>query len=143
MNCKGRNSASGVARLLATKSSLSGRNIFLWDKTGQSEKETESESLEEVLGLSIIRLKNNLSILARKKKDPFFTSLNFKSTIEKLMTKYDQVYVCSGDEEATLGLLAMSELYPSVVLLARLRKTRKIDIKKINSIYPVETLLYD
>ena len=143
MSCKGRNSASEVARLLASKSCLSGRNILLWDKSGQTEKEAENASIETVLGLTAMQLKNGLSIISNKDDEQIFTSLSFKANIKKLIETYDQVYVCSDDKEGALGLMALSGADPSLVLIARLRKTRKMDIKKINSICSVETLLYD
>ena len=77
-----------------------------------------------------MQLKNGLSIISNKDDEQIFTSLSFKANIKKLIETYDQVYVCSDDKEGALGLMALSGADPSLVLIARLRKTRKMDIKK-------------
>ena len=59
------------------------------------------------------------------------------------MANYDQVYVCSNKNEAIMALMALEQFDPSIVLLARLRTTRKIDIKKITSNQTINLMFYD
>ena len=142
-NIGGRPTASDVARLLATKSSMSGRKVVLCDKTGNSEKDTEDEETEDVSGVSIARLNNKISVLKDDKEPSFFTSTKFKTRIETLMASYDQIFICASNKESFLGLMALKDLNPSIVLLARLKKTRRNDVKKIKANQPIDVLFYD
>ena len=143
VNCGGRPTASGTARLLATQSSTSGRKVVLCDKTGQTENELEGELLQEINGLPLVRLGDKISFLKGQNEASFFTSSSFNSTIEKLLATNDQVFICSHNYEASLGLMALKNFDPSIVLLARLRKTRKSEIKKIRKSQTIDILFYD
>ena len=63
--------------------------------------------------------------------EPFFTSVKFKTTVESLMSTYDQIFICTNDKEALMGLMVVQTFNPGVVLLARLRKTQKDEMKKL------------
>ena len=73
----------------------------------------------------------------------FFTSSNFNATIKGLISKYDQVFICSSNNEGILGLMALKDFDPSVVVIARLRSTRKAEISKIKLNHPVNILFYE
>ena len=60
-----------------------------------------------------------------------------------MQENYEQVYVCSNNSEAILGLMALSEFNPTIVTIASLRKTKKADIKKIKSRHSIDILFYD
>ena len=143
INCGGRPTSSGTARLLANQSSASGRKVIICDKTGQSEKQLENGSIDDNHGSHVTSLGENLDILTGENSASFFTSSSFNSTIKKLMANYDQVYVCSNKNEAIMALMALEQFDPSIVLLARLRTTRKIDIKKITSNQTINLMFYD
>ena len=143
INCGGRPTSSGTARLLANQSSASGRKVIICDKTGQSEKQIENGSINDNHNSHITSVGETLDVLTGENSASFFTSSNFNSTIKKLISNYDQVYVCSNKNEAITALMALKQFDPSVVLLARLRTTRKTDIKKITSNQPINIMFYD
>ena len=73
----------------------------------------------------------------------FFTASNFNSKIKDLISDFDQVFICSSKADANLGLIALEKFSPSIVLLAGLRSTKKLDIKKITATQPIDILFYD
>ena len=143
MNCGGRTTSFGTARLLATQSANSGRSIVLYDKTGQSEKDIQYKTLKDTSELPILEVGKDLNLMSVKSEDFLLTSSKFKETIGKLQENYEQVYVCTSNSEAILGLMALSEFNPTVVTIARLRKTKKADIKKIKLRHSIDILFYD
>ena len=76
-------------------------------------------------------------------KGHFFSSSTFHSTIKNLIATYDQVFICPKDNEAVVGLMALKDFDPAIVLLAGLRRTRKVDIKKVIANKPIDILFYD
>ena len=60
-----------------------------------------------------------------------------------MISDYQQVYIASKDEEAISGLMALKQFKPTLVVNARLRKTRKMDIDRINSIQKISILFHD
>ena len=143
MNCGGRTSASGTARLLAIHSSDTGRKSILFDKTGQSEKKLEDNTTQTISGLPIIKINSNMDLLATENDTISLTSSRFKESIEKLQKVYEQIYVCVENSEAILGLMALQDLNPTLILLASLRKSKKVDIKKVRSNQHIDILFYD
>ena len=59
------------------------------------------------------------------------------------MDNFDQVIVSSSNKDANLGFEALKEFNPCIVLLAGLRKTRRIDIKRLTENQPIDILLHD
>ena len=76
-------------------------------------------------------------------EDPFFTSSKFESNIKDLLSNFDQVFVCSGKVDTNLGLIALERFKPSLVLIAGLRSTKKLDIRKLKINQPVDLLFHD
>ena len=60
-----------------------------------------------------------------------------------LFESYDQVILSGGDVDPSAALVAIKKFDPAVVLLARTKHTKKSDIRKIQSIQPIEVLLYE
>ena len=146
LNAGGRATASGTARLLATKSSCSGRKILLCDVTGRSMSDTENKTKQSTTGLSIIEAENGLDVLLgydRNNTSSFFTSSNFKKNIESFLSSYDQIYISTENRESMAGLIALQPFDPTIILLARLRKTLKTNIRKIVAIQPIGILFND
>ena len=75
--------------------------------------------------------------------NPFFTSPNFNKTVKDLKNHFDQVFICSSGKNSNLGLMALGEFTPSLVLIAGLRSTRKLEIRKIETDQPIDLLFYD
>jgi len=142
-NSGGRLQTSKVASILASQSSQSGRKVILCDTTGQTEKEIEDTPKQHVSKLPIINVKNNMNVMTGATEASFFTSTNFNSTIKDLVDHFDQVFICSSNSNASLGLMALSEFAPGLVLISSLRKTRKCDIKNIQTRQPIDLLFYD
>ena len=72
-----------------------------------------------------------------------FNSINFKSTVKDLTNKFDQVVICSNTRSAQLGLIALVDFTPGLVLISGLRKTKKSDIQNIKTTHPIDFLFYD
>ena len=142
-NSGGKPSASDAARLLATQSAQSGRRVVLCDTTGQSETGIDDSSSSTSSEFSIVDMGENINILANTNGSYFFTSKQFNSTIKDLTKRFDQVFVCSSNSNAQLGLMALTEFSPSLVLIAGLRKTKKIDIKNVKIKQSIDVLFYE
>ena len=143
LNCGGRLTASGVARILATKSSETGRKVILCDKSGNSEKELVGLDSDQPSGLNVITIGDFISVMKGDSEALSFTSPSFDSTIKNLLTEFDQIFLCSSDSEGMLGLLAIENFKPTVILLASLRKTRRKEIKNVNADLNIDILFYD
>jgi len=142
-NSGGQPTASNAARLLASHSAQSGKNVVICDTTGQSEKEIKEKPILENSDLPIVGMEKNISVITGVNVGSFFTSSNFKSTIKDLIDGYDQVFVCSNNNNNQLGLMALEDFVPGLVMISGLRKTRKSDIKKIKTKQTLDLLFYD
>jgi hypothetical protein len=145
VNSGGQLTASNAARLLATQSAQSGRNVVLCDTTGQVEKEVKDKerTTKDENGTSIHKINDNLSAITGAVGSSFFTSKTFNRKIKDLAGRFDQVFICASNRNAQLGLMALLELAPCLVLISGLRKTKKSDIKNIKSRQPIELLFHD
>ena len=88
-------------------------------------------------------MSDNLSVMTDLSEAVFFTSKDFSSTLKNLTDQFDQVFLCSSNRNAQLGLMALKETVPSIVMVTGLRKTRKIDIQNIKLRKPIDLLFYD
>lgn len=143
LNSGGYPSASNAVYLLAGHSAQSGKKVVLCDATGQTEKTINEKLTEEDPDLSVISIENNISLLKGADGASFFTSVNFCSTIKDLTDRFDQVFVCSSNKNAQLGLTALAEFVPGLVIISGLRKTKKFDIKNIKKRQPIDLLFHD
>lgn len=143
MNSGGQLNASNATRLLAIQSAQSGRNVILCDTTGQSEKEIKEKNTADDSAFPIQKINDNLSVIIGTSGSSFFTSKTFNSTIQDLAGRFDQVFICTSTINAQLGLMALLELAPGLVMISGLRKTKKSDIKNIKSRQPIDVLFHD
>ena len=111
MNSGGKLTASNAARLLATQSAQSGKNIVLCDTTGQSTKDIKGNAEIDSSGLPIHNINDNLSVISDATGSSFFTSKNFNMTIKDLEERFDQVFLCTSKINSQLGLMALSSLH--------------------------------
>ena len=88
-------------------------------------------------------LDDNISVMAGHEGASFFTSAKFSEQIKDLTNSFDQVFICSSNINAQLELMALSEFSPSLVVIASLRKTKKLDIKNLTARKPIDLLLHD
>ena len=143
MNAGGQLTASNAARLLATQSAQSGRNVVLCDTTGQIEKEIKGKATTDDSAFPIHNINDSLSVISGATGSSFFTSKTFIKTIRDLAERFDQVFICTSTRNSQLGLMALLEFVPSLVMIAGLRKTKKSDIKNIKSRQAIDILFYD
>ena len=143
MNSGGKMTASNAARLLAIQSSQSGRNVVLCDTTGQSEKEIKEKTKPTDTAYPIYNINDKMSVMSLSLGGNFFTSKTFSETIKDLAGRFDQVFVCTTNRNSQLGLMALLEFVPCLVLISGLRKTKKSDIKNIKSKQPIDILFHD
>ena len=85
----------------------------------------------------------NISAMSGADGASFFTSKNFNTTIKELTGRFDQVFLCSSNKNAHIGLMALSEFEAGLVLISGLRRTKKIDIKNNKSRQPIDILFHD
>ncbi len=143
MNLGGQLTASNAARLLATQSAQSGRNVVLCDTTGQIEKEIKEKTTTDKSIFPIHNITDNLSVVTGAAGSLFFTSKTFNTTIRDLAKRFDQVFICTNNRNSKLGLMALLELTPGLVMISGLRKTKKSDIKDIKSRQLIDLLFHD
>jgi hypothetical protein len=143
INSGGQMTAPNVARLLATQSAQSGRNVLLCDTTGQSEKDIKEKNTVDDSAFPIHKINDNLSAITDANGSSFFTATTSKITIKDIAKRFDQVFICTSNRDAQLGLMALLEFAPGLVTISGLRKTKKSDIKNIKSRQPIELLFHD
>ena len=76
LNSGGRPTAPNAARLLATKSAQSGRNVVLCDTTGQLKKEFKDQAEVQNSALPIMNVGKNISIMTDADETTFLPRLN-------------------------------------------------------------------
>ena len=111
--------------------------------SNQSNKEIEGHPKSAISDITVSKADGGFDILTECNRAAFFTSKNFKSTIESLLSAYDQVYISSDGKKSMAGLVALKPFDPSLVVLSRLRKTTKASIRKVVSMHPVSILFHD
>ena len=142
-NSGGKLSASQLGQLMATQSFRSGRKVLLCDLGIQSNKKDDEKPTMDISGISINPSDETFDRARNLEISAFFTSANFGSQIKALIEAYDQIFICSDDEKSNAGLMAVKSFDPALVLLTRLRKTNKANIRKIKSIHRVSILFHD
>ena len=143
MNAGGQLTATNAARLLATQSAQSGRNVVLCDTTGQIEKEIKDNATTDDSAFPIHNINDSLSVISGATGSSFFTSKTFIKTLKDLAERFDQVFICTSTRNSQLGLMALLEFVPGLVMISGLRKTKKSDIKNIKSRQAIDILFYD
>ena len=143
MNSGGQMTASNTARLLAIQSAQSGRNVVLCDTTGQVEKDIKEKNTADDSAFPIQKINDTFSAITDANGSSFFTETTFNTTIKDLSKRFDQVFICTSNRNKQLGLMALLEFAPGLVLISGLRKTKKSEIKNINARQPIDLLFHD
>ncbi len=142
-NSDGRPSASKLGRLMATQSFRSGRNVLLFDLSSKSNKESDKKPNRDIAGVAINASDTTFDQALDFGGSAFFTSAEFGRQMKALMEAYNHIFICSDDAKSNAVLMAIKPFDFSLVLLTRLRKTKKANIQKIKSIHPVSILFHD
>ena len=143
VNSGGKMTASNTARLLAIQSAQSGRNVVLYDTTGLVKKDITEKNTADDSAFPIHNISNNLSVIADANGSSLFTATTFKTTIKDLAKRFDQIFIYASNKNAQLGLIALQEFEPSLVMITGLRKTKKSDIKNIKERVPIDLLFHE
>ena len=144
VNLGGRSSASGICRILATKSAMTGRSVVLCDITGFSSKEGIFGKTKVISGVSYGETDFGLDVMQpNEKSSNFFSSYEFKNNLNGLLSLYDQIYICGNRKESSIGLKALEPYKASLVVLSRLRKTLKSEIRRVRIADPKGILIDD
>jgi uncharacterized protein involved in exopolysaccharide biosynthesis len=138
----GQPSSYNTARLLAVNSAQSGRKVIICDTTGQSKKEIEDNSTNNSPDLLTTSIGNNIDVMKGAIEATFFMSKDFNAKIKDLTDRFDQVFICSSNRNGYTGLIALSEFEMGLVMISGLRRTKKFDIKNIQSKQPTDILFY-
>ena len=118
-------------------------DVLLFDFSPQSREKGDENSIKDVSGISINASDETFDQAQDFGGSAFFTSANFGNQMRALMKAYDQIFFCSDDAKSNAGLMAIKSFDPALIVLTRLRKTKKTNIQKIKSIHPVSILFYD
>ena len=116
---------------------------MFFDLEAQSSKKGDEKSTVDIAGITIKPSDETFDQAQNLGGSSFFTSTNFRNQMKALLKTYDQIFICSDDEKSNAGLMAVKPFEPALVLLTRLRKTKKASIRKIKSIHPVSILFHD
>ncbi len=143
INFGGQLTASNTARLLALQSAQSGRHVVICDTTGQVEKEINEKTTKDNSAFPIHNINDSLSLITGAAGSSFFTSKSFNTRIKGLAERFDQVFICASNRNSQLGLMALQEFAPSLVMISGLRKTKKSDIKNIKARQPIDLIFHD
>ena len=92
--------------------------------------------------MPIVNVESNINVMKGAVGPSFFTSANFNLRIKDL-TKVSIKYLYAQAQRSQLGLMALEKLDYRLVVIARLRKTRKLDIKNIKKTKPIDLLFYE
>ena len=142
-NSNGRPSASQLGRLMATQSFRSGRDVLLFDLSSQPSKDDDRKPIKEIASIAINTSDETFDQAQGFGGSAFFTSANFRGQMRALIDAYDQIFICSDDAKSNAGLMAIKSFNPALILLTRMRKTKKANIQKIKSIHPISILFHD
>ena len=139
-----RPTAYGTFRLLAVSELDVRKKVILC--MNQILKEVKNDPGKENAGLNVSEIAPGIHILnqySESIRTSFFSDKNFEKNIKNLLSSYDQVYICAKNNEAYAGLIALKSFDPAVVLLSRLRKTLKSDLKNFINIHSIGILFND
>jgi len=141
-----RTAPEGIARTIAVRSAATGRKIALCDFSGSSADQNAEGQYTMIVDMPFTVAAADVHLMAHLPTvsgSNFYLSSNLKQRMNALFENYDQVILCGGDVDPAAALLGIKEFDPCVVLLARTKHTKKSDIRKIQSIQPIEVLLYE
>ena len=124
LNMGGKPSASQMARLIAVQSSRSGRNVLVCDTINVTSYSSKERPLNDLSGFSVHGSEGGFDTVDDAIAETFFTSSNFYKHLKTLISRYDQVFICSDQKKSSAELIALQSFDPSTVLTARLRKLK-------------------
>ena len=138
--------ASGLSKILAIGSAKTGRKVLLINSDPSAFKREKIKRGGNLSGFNICSTEVDLDIFSWEN----VTNLNqlslspqFHERLEEIKTKYDQVFI-SISEEFNGGLLkSFKKFNPILVVITRMQKTEKKDIKQTKSVIPIEVIFYE
>ena len=146
LSANSRTSPAGIARIIAVRTATTGRKIALCDLSTVSEDAAAEGTSLTVHDMEFTCLSSGLHLMKNTPSTSganFYLSSELSQRMEALFETFDQVILCGGDANATAALMGIKNNDPCVALLVRKRHSRKTDVQKIQSIQPIEVLLYE
>ena len=114
--------------------------MALCDTSGRSNTVIDGNNDSFVEKMSTEKSETGVHILqgySERNGIAFFTSSNFKSNIQNLLDQFDQIYVCSDHKKAYASLAALEPFMPTIVLLTKIRKTKKSNLRRLLAAHPI------
>ena len=146
VNTGSRISAAGMSHILATHSASTGKQVAVIDMS-QNQKghyspkqdighfDMKFDSTE--FGVSTLNITDDIH------KTSFFTSKILGERIQELLSKFDQIFICTNEKEVISKAKALNQFNPSLVILSRIRKTRKKYIEMLKQKLSIEIMFYE
>ena len=146
VNTGSRMSAAGMSNILATHSASTGKQVALIDmsqnqksnyRTKQDVGDFDMEFDTSEFGVSTLNITNDIH------KTSFFASKALGEKIQELLSKFDQIFICTHEREVFSKAKAFNQFSPTLVILSRIRRTRKKYIEMLRQNLPIEILFYE
>ena len=142
-NNGGSPSASQMSRLLAAQSFRSGRKTLLFNTSIKFGKNDDTNIKKDIDRIKIAKADEGFDEVQEENGSIFANSSTFEQQIKSLMSSYEQVFICSDNQKSIVKLIALKPFNPELVMLSRLRKTKKKIIDKIISLHPISIIFHD
>ena len=142
-NNGGSPSASQMSRLLAAQSFRSGRKTLLFNTSIKFGKIDDTNIKKDIDRIKIAKADEGFDEVQEENGSIFANSSTFEQQIKSLMSSYEQVFICSDNQKSIVKLIALKPFNPELVMLSRLRKTKKKIIDKIISLHPISIIFHD
>ena len=146
VNSGSRISAAGMSHILATHSASMGKQVALIDMsqnqkghypTNQNVKHFDMDFDATDFGVSILSITDNIQ------KTSFFSSKLLEKRVQELLSQFDQIFICIKDEEIFSKVRALNQFNPALVILSRIKKTRKAYIEMLKQKLPIEIMFHE
>mgnify|MGYP001362627506 FL=1 len=133
-NAGSRISSAGLAKIIATYLAQTGRNILLVDIPASTKALRDKNATENLFDIGDIQNIDGINVVKTENKifhSNLLANKDFKSSLNKLIEKYDHIVMSTDKNNGLIGLSAIKDLKINLVTLCCRRKTKKKELKKI------------
>ncbi len=133
-------SSENLAHLLATRSALSGKKVLIYNSSGKPLPENEGYKHITDGDLKLVKTTHGIDILLQfgeSENTSFFTSSKFEKNITFLLKSYDQIFISPKKHEIIPALNKLKAFDPTVILLTKVKKTKRLDLLNLKKTYPI------
>ena len=92
------------------------------------------------LDLKLVKTTHGIDILVQlgePEDTSFFTSSKFDKNITFLLKSYDQIFISPKKHETIPALNKLKAFDPTVILLTKVKKTKRLDLLNLKKTYPI------